>query len=126
MLFLACHTAYLQVWHAKMLLQMILSNFDGGWIIIMGYPNSIFFGQAMHFAGSRGVMLGFPFPFEKHSEQSIYCFFVTARASLGLTTKSISLSSWQMPLPCTNPSLCTWPPKYLIGLHYATGWAACF
>lgn len=72
------------------------------------------------------VVLGFPFPFEKHSEQSIYCFFVTARASLGLTTKSISLSSWQMPLPCTNPSLCTWPPKYLIGLHYATGWAACF
>lgn len=73
------------------------------------------------------ALFSFPFPFQKrHSEQCVYCFFVTSQASLALTTKSISLSSWQMPLPCTNPSLSTWPPKYLMDLCCAIKWVTVF
>lgn len=63
----------------------------------MGCSNSISFGWAMHFAGNC-VYLSFSFK-KQHVEQCVDCFFVTSQASLALTTKSISLSSWQMPLP---------------------------
>lgn len=106
-----------------MLLQMIVSNFDDGsslWatLILLSLVRQCL---------SRVVMVfSFPFPFRKHSEQCVYCFFVTSQASLALTTESVSLSSWQMPLPCTNPSLSTWPPRYLMDLPCAIKWVTCF
>lgn len=108
---------------ANTLLQVMVSNFDDG---SSSWATLFLFSLVKRCILKVATAFSFPFPFRKHSEHCVHCFFVTSQASLALTTKSIGLSSWQMPVPWTNPSLCTWPPTYLMDLPYAIKWVTCF